>query len=87
MKILKQGKSKEEIDRIIKRVRQFECSICGCVFEANDTEYKYQFSQREGTEWWEVNALIVASSPINQYQRDRNYILLEVMFDVVAKSL
>ena len=23
------------------------------VFEADNTEYKYQFSQREGTEWWE----------------------------------
>lgn len=53
MKILKQGKSKEEVDRIIKRVRQFECLTCGCVFEADDTEYKYQFCQREGDEWWE----------------------------------
>ena len=38
MKILKQGKSKEEVDRIIKRVRQFECSICGCVFEADGVQ-------------------------------------------------
>lgn len=53
MKILKQGKSKEEVDRIIKRVRQFECLTCGCVFEADNTEYKYQFCQREGDEWWE----------------------------------
>ena len=53
MKIIKQGKSQDEVNRIIKQVRQFECSICGCVFEADDTEYKYQFSQREGTEWWE----------------------------------
>ena len=29
------------------------CSICGCVFEADDTEYKYQFCQREAEEWWE----------------------------------
>lgn len=53
MKIIKQGKSKEEVDRIIKRVRQFECSICGCVFEADDTEYKYRFYQIDATEWWE----------------------------------
>lgn len=46
MKILKQGKSKEKVDRIIKQVRQFECSICGCVFEADNTEYKYQFSHK-----------------------------------------
>lgn len=25
----------------------------GSVFEADDTEYKYQFSQREAAEWWE----------------------------------
>ena len=53
MKILKQGKSKEEVDRIIKRVRQFKCLTCGCVFEADDAEYKYRFYQREGAEWWE----------------------------------
>ena len=53
MKILKQGKSKEEVARIIKQVRQFECSTCGCVFEADNTEYKYQFCQREAEEWWE----------------------------------
>ena len=75
MKILKQGKSKEEVDRIIKRVRQFECPICGCVFEADDTEYKYQFCQREAEEWWECNAPIVASSPTSQYRRDESYIL------------
>lgn len=53
MKILKQGKSKEEIDRTIKQVRQFECSTCGCVFEADKTEYKHQFYQRDDEEWWE----------------------------------
>ena len=36
MKILKQGKSKEDVDRIIKQVRQFECFICGCVFETDN---------------------------------------------------
>ena len=53
MKIIKQGKSKEEIDRITKRVRQFKCSICDCVFEADNTEYKHQFYQKEATDWWE----------------------------------
>lgn len=53
MKIIKQGKSKEEIDRIIKQVRLFECPVCGCVFEADNTEYKYQYSQREAAEWWQ----------------------------------
>ena len=53
MKILKQGKSKEEIDRITKHVRQFEWPTCGCVFEVDNTEYKYQFCQREAEEWLE----------------------------------
>ena len=48
MKIIKQGKSKEEVDRIINRVIQFECPICDCVFEADDTEYEYQFNPK----WW-----------------------------------
>ena len=53
MKILKQGKSKEEMDRIIKRVRRFECPTCDCVFEADETEYKHKFHQRNEEEWWE----------------------------------
>lgn len=32
MKILKQGK-------IDNKPKKFECSECGCVFEADDTEY------------------------------------------------
>lgn len=53
MKIIKQGKSKEEIDRITKQVRQFECPTCGCVFEADNTEYKYHFGQGAGL--WECD--------------------------------
>ena len=53
MKILKQGKTKEEVERIIKQTRQFECTICGCIFEADNTEYKHQCCQREATEWYE----------------------------------
>lgn len=53
MKIIKQGKSKEEVGKIIKRVRQFECSICGCIFEADDTEYKHYFDREKRAESWE----------------------------------
>lgn len=53
MKIIKQGKSKEEIDRITKQVRRFECPVCGCIFEADNTEYKHEFRQIESAEWWE----------------------------------
>lgn len=51
MKIIKQGKSKEEIYRITKEVIQFKCPLCDCVFEADNTEYKYHLDQREGSEW------------------------------------
>ena len=55
MKIIKQGKSKEEIYRITKEVIRFECPLCDCVFEADNTEYKYRLDQREGRERWECN--------------------------------
>ena len=55
MKIIKQGKSKEEIDRITKQVRQFECPVCDCVFEADNTEYKHRFNQSKDTKWLEYN--------------------------------
>lgn len=41
MKIIKQGKSKEEIEAILKNEKQFECATCGCIFSANDDEYRY----------------------------------------------
>lgn len=41
MKIIIQGKSKEEVERQKKIVRHFECQACGCVFEADNTEYYY----------------------------------------------
>ena len=53
MKILKQGLSKEEALRRLRKTRIFECSICGCVWEADNTEYKYQYDQREADEWYE----------------------------------
>lgn len=42
MKIIKQGKSKEELEAILKAEKRFECSTCGCVFTANNDEYRYE---------------------------------------------
>lgn len=39
MNIIKQGKSKEEVERMIKATKRFECERCGCIFEANKDEY------------------------------------------------
>lgn len=40
MKILKQGLSKEEIERMEKSIRTFYCAKCWCAFEAESGEYK-----------------------------------------------
>ena len=35
-------------------VYTFACKNCGCVFKANHDEYKYDYSQREGSSWYEI---------------------------------
>lgn len=42
MNIIKQGKSKEELKPILNATKRFECSTCGCVFEADKGEYKFE---------------------------------------------
>ena len=49
MRILKAG----DVERL-KQIKKFECKTCGCVFEADNTEYKYQYSQRIDEGWYEV---------------------------------
>lgn len=41
MKIIKQGKSKEEIEAVLKNEKRFQCATCDCIFFANDDEYRY----------------------------------------------
>lgn len=41
MKIIKQGKSKEEIEAVLKNEKRFQCATCDCIFSANDDEYRY----------------------------------------------
>lgn len=40
MKIIKQGKSKEELEVILKNEKQFKCGVCECIFKADKTEYE-----------------------------------------------
>lgn len=42
MKIIKEGKTKEELEKILKNTKRFECRTCGCIFEANNDEYELQ---------------------------------------------
>ncbi len=37
-----------------KKIKRFKCGVCGCVFEADNTEYKTQYSQRENCAWYEI---------------------------------
>lgn len=48
MKILKVG----DLRRLDKPIR-FECKACGCIFEADRSEYRHEFSQRENVGWYE----------------------------------
>lgn len=41
MKIIEHGRKPGQM------VRRFVCIKCGCVFDANDTEYKYIDAQRD----------------------------------------
>lgn len=49
MKIIKEGDL-----RRLHKPEEFECQKCGCVFEADDTEYKREYSQRENCGWLEI---------------------------------
>lgn len=49
MKIIQKG----DLNRP-KGIKRFKCSVCGCVFEADNTEYKTQYSQRENCGWYEI---------------------------------
>lgn len=40
MKIIVQGNHD-----LIKKIKKFSCNSCGCIFEANNSEYKYGGSQ------------------------------------------
>lgn len=42
MKIIKQGKTEEELKAILHKTRRFECDTCGCIFEADLDEYLHK---------------------------------------------
>ena len=42
MKIIKQGLSKEKLEKKLKQTKRFECKTCGCIFEADEGEYEYE---------------------------------------------
>ena len=46
MKIIKQGKTEEELKAILNATKRFECNTCGCIFEADKGEYEHSLSCR-----------------------------------------
>lgn len=40
MKIIKQGLTKEQLEKRLKQTKRFECDKCNCVFEADKGEYE-----------------------------------------------
>lgn len=44
MKIIKQGKTEEELKVILNKTKRFKCKTCGCIFEADKGEYEYSSS-------------------------------------------
>lgn len=51
MNIVQMGDS-ERARRHKFGTKRFTCEICGCVWEANKDEYKYQYDQRENIAWY-----------------------------------
>jgi len=49
MRVIKYGDK-----NLLKKIRRFKCKACGCEFEADNTEYKHQYSQREMCGWYEI---------------------------------
>lgn len=45
MKIIKLGRRLSDKDK--REVKRFECGRCGCVFEADNSEYKHTFYMNE----------------------------------------
>ena len=39
MKIIKQGKTKEQLKAMLNKTKRFKCRTCECVFEADEGEY------------------------------------------------
>ena len=52
MKFIKQGKSKEDVERIAKATKQFSCKRCGCIFEADKDEYSIRQCGYNETEYY-----------------------------------
>lgn len=61
MKIIKEGNLEK-----IKKIRRFDCSYCDCIFEADNTEYKIHYDQREGS-WIEVYCPFCGSKLMPSY--------------------
>lgn len=49
MKIIKPG----DLSQLYKPIT-FKCDRCKCVFKADNTEYKHEYSQREDCDWYEI---------------------------------
>lgn len=52
IKIIKNG----DLNRLYRTIA-FTCKACGCVFEADEEDYTYQYIQREDCEmfgWYEI---------------------------------
>lgn len=50
MKIIKNG----NLDKL-KNILTFTCNNCGCVFEADNTEYKQGYDWYNDTAWFIIN--------------------------------
>lgn len=49
MRIIKYGDTNR-----LRGIRRFVCEVCGCEFEADNKEYKHEFSQREACGWYSI---------------------------------
>ena len=50
MKIINEGNAALALAKR-ERIVEFHCKLCGCIWEANKTEYRDESNQREGNQF------------------------------------
>ena len=52
-KIIVQG-DKEKSEKYFKKIKQFTCSVCDCIFEADKDSYECYSNQYDDYTWYKI---------------------------------
>jgi hypothetical protein len=56
--------------RTVMEMRFFKCKVCGCEFEADNTEYRRDYSQRENCGWYTIKCPTCDRWVTTDYEED-----------------